>query len=312
MGNEEKQMEMINDVIEGFVAPTLAAAEIPPVEDLPAEAAPVEVPTTEAPPVAVPPVEALPATAMEGEPPPAVPPIEAPPVVPAVALVVPPVVPVAETPEEAVRKENEALRRELVAMADRLGPKEPPPVTPEERDRLIKEAASQVLTFIQSNETFDEVMKDHVHFNALLTAVVNTAVEKSLRLVPTAVTQIVDSQLLLKTAVNDFYRANNDLLVHRKYVGFVSQEVAAKHPDYTLPKLFEETEKEVRTRLKLAPRTPTPEPGPSEVPISNAASIIPRTVDVNPGFVPSSGGGRTGPGGERLSGEEKQIVDLIS
>jgi hypothetical protein len=216
---------------------------------------------------------------------------------------------------EKVKKENEELKKHLEEIAERVIAPKPQPQTEQEiaaqkaeQDRQAK----QILKFLPSDEVFDEVMKDSNNFNALLTTVVNTAVERSLRLMPQIATQLVDQQITLKTVVNDFYTDNKDLVPHKKYVGFVSNEIAAQHPDWGLAQILQETEKEVRNRLRLSRVADNAVPGQTRVQqIERSAA---RTGIVNPGFVPGGGGGRKGSASSdgNLSIQEKDILSLIS
>jgi hypothetical protein len=215
-----------------------------------------------------------------------------------------------------MRRENAELRVYLNEVAERaMEPREQKPKTEEEvaAEKTQKEAQSrQILKFLPDEAVFDEVLKSADSFNALLTSVVNTAVERSLRLVPQVANQLIEQQYTLKEVVREFYQENKDLLDHKKYVGFVSNEVAAKHADWTLPQILEETEKEVRSRLKLNKQVQ------DNTSVVNAGQQNrqpqTRTVEGNPGFVPSGGGGRRGSGsGEgNLTPQEKDIMSLIS
>jgi hypothetical protein len=216
---------------------------------------------------------------------------------------------------EKVKKENEELKKHLEEIAERVIAPKPKPQTEQEvaaskaeQDRQAK----QILKFLPSDEVFDEVMKDSNNFNALLTTVVNTAVERSLRLMPQIATQLVDQQITLKTVVNDFYTDNKDLVPHKKYVGFVSNEIAAQHPDWGLSQILQETEKEVRNRLRLSRVADNAVPGQTRV--QQIERSVARTGIVNPGFVPGGGGGRKGSASSdgNLSIQEKDIMSLIS
>jgi hypothetical protein len=216
---------------------------------------------------------------------------------------------------EKIKKENEELKKHLEEIAERIITPKPKQQTEQEiadakaeKDRQSK----QILKFLPSDEVFDEVMKDSNNFNALLTTVVNTAVERSLRLMPQIATQLVDQQITLKTVVNDFYIDNKDLVPHKKYVGFVSNEIASQHPDWGLTQILQETEKEVRNRLKLSRVADNTALGQTKVQqIERSAA---RTAPVNPGFVPGGGGGRKGSASSdgNLSVQEKDIMSLIS
>lgn len=216
---------------------------------------------------------------------------------------------------EKIKKENEELKKHLEEIAERIIAPKPQPKTEQEiaaqkaeQDRQAK----QILKFLPSDEVFDEVMKDSNNFNALLTTVVNTAVERSLRLMPQIATQLVDQQITLKTVVNDFYTDNKDLVPHKKYVGYVSNEIASQHPEWGLAQILQETEKEVRNRLRLSRVVDNTAPGQTRVQqIERSAA---RTAPVNPGFVPGGGGGRKGSASSdgNLSIQEKDILSLIS
>lgn len=210
---------------------------------------------------------------------------------------------------DMAKRELAEMRALMEEMASKtMEPAQKKSLTPEEQKVQKEKAAKQVLTFLKDDETFDEVMKSSVNFNALLTSVVNTAVAKTVQLIPQISNQYIDTQMTTRLAVRDFYMDNPDLLPHKKYVGFVSNELFAKNPDWDLEKNFQETEKEVRTRLKVQRSAGTTQGRQPQT----GAGI--RTVDANPGFVPSGGsGGRRGSvSTERLSGEDKQIMDLIS
>lgn len=90
--------------------------------------------------------------------------------------------------------------------------------------------------------------------------------EDTLRSIPQIVKSNVVTQTTLKKATEDFYTNNKDLLPFKKAVAQVYEELASENPDWKLGKMFEELEKETRTRLDLqrkatvtnAPVTATP------------------------------------------------------
>jgi len=326
MAEENKELQNeLDDILEGFVPPPSTSSEEPPVE-APVVETPVEQPIVEekgnveegkerpaeTSSEQVPPVvgaeEGKEDHKIDGEPPvtPVVPPVAP------VAPVTPPVVePLVETNEQRLAKENEELRQQMVELAGRVveGPK-PPTKTPEQIEHDRVQAARAVLGFIKNPEQYDEVFKSHENFNALLTSVVNTAVERAIRMIPQVTTQYVDQQFTLRTAASDFYRENEDLLPHKKYVGFITNEVQAEHPDWALPELLTEAEKITRTRLKL-PKPTGGNGGPVQPVQPTGTTRSSRTVE-NPGFTPSGGGGRRGSGASPLTGEAAEINDLIS
>jgi len=242
--------------------------------------------------------------AIEGEPAPA--PIAAP-----VAEVKPPEpAPIEKSEIELMKEENAALKAHIEEIVGKLaGPKEVKPVSEEERAAQVEAAKRQVLQFVDSNETFDTVMSDVKNFNALLTAVVNTSVERSLRMIPQVVTSVVDQTVNMKTAVADFYRANGDLVPHKKYVGFIANEVTAEHPDWQLEAVLVEVENQARGKLRLPKREVIESQQNIPAPMGESTAKA-----NNPGFVPGSGGGgRRGSASSsgNLTKIEKDILDII-
>lgn len=216
---------------------------------------------------------------------------------------------------ELARKELEELRALLSEVAAGHVQPKPKELTPEEKkaeEERQRAEQNRVLPFLKDDATFDEVMKSSTNFNALLTAVVNTAVERTLRIAPQAVTAMIDQRLTLQTAAKEFYEANNDLLPHRRYVGFVTNEVTSAHPDWDLQKVLEETEKEVRVRLKLPRQNGRPASG-AQGTGAGAGEPQRRTPGGNPGFVPGGGGGgRRGSVQDKPTGLAGEVLDLIS
>jgi len=220
-----------------------------------------------------------------------------------------------ETDIERLIRENNELKIHLEELAGRfVNPPQKKLTEEEQRAKQFEDEkrSRQILKFIPDDKAFDEVMGKTDHFNALLTSVVNTAVERSLRLMPQVATSLVDQQVTLKNAVRDFYLDNKDLVPHKKYVGFVSDELSAQHPEWGLDQLLQETEKEVRARLKLS-RPVSNQSQNTETRVQRLNNQGISTV-ANPGFVPSGGGGRrsVASANGNLSKQEKDIVDLIS
>lgn len=287
----------INDVISDTPAPTQDAPDdggAPPADGAPpAEASQEGVKPSSTPPVAEPPKKE-----------------EVPPVASAAgdAGVPPPETPPALTREQELERDNALLRAEVLKFSDKVMGVEPRPATPPVVQPAVQRQP-QMLNFIKDDAMFDETMKSAENMNALLTVVVNTAVENAQRVVPALVAQMVNHQVTLKTATVEFYRKNADLLPHRSFVGFVANEVTAAHPDWDLEKVMDETEKETRRRLILHQ---TASGQVSQDGSSVASPDARRPGPAGPAFVPR-GGGRRGPNdGGSMTAVEKEINDLIS
>lgn len=220
-----------------------------------------------------------------------------------------------KTREQLLEEDNKALRQRLEELAGKIiTPTQPKPMTPEEEKRKKDEQAKQVLRFVPNDEVFDEVMKSADNFNALLTSIVNVAVERSIRIVPQIATQLIDQHFNLKTAVDTFYTENNDLKPHMKYIGFIANEISSQHPDWGLSQILQEVEKEARVKLNI-PKSALSVPGSVTIKNAQTGSTNTNTANnTNPGFVPGGGGSRTGSPSStgNLTKAEKEIVDLIS
>lgn len=148
--------------------------------------------------------------------------------------------------------------------------------------------------FFESDEEYNNSFEKKDVQNKVLSRVATAAAQQILTGLPKVVSNIVKSQVEVTTKVNSFFADNKDLLAHREFVGFVSNDLQGKNPSWTLDKLFGELGKEVRTRIGLAQATKTPLPGKG-------------------GFPPAKGGGARLPGKktETLTSLEKEIDDLI-
>ncbi len=315
---EEKQQTEISDIIEDFLPQTEPPASEPPAEEPPktneegtgnveeGEERTKETPSGQEQTIEPPKEGETQVTPPVGEVPPVTPPVT-PPVEP----------PKQETEVERITRENAELKAHLEEMAAKfVTPPPPRQLTPEQQEaekKRMEQQARQVLKFLPDDTVFDDVMKSSDNFNALLTSVVNTAVERSLRLMPQVATQLVEQQINLKNAVRDFYTDNRDLEPHKKYVGFVANEIAAQHSDWGLTQILQETEKEVRGRLKLA-RAGDNMQAVHVGSVQQTGTIVNRTAPSNPGFVPGGGGGRRGSSSSdgNLTSQEKDIINLIS
>lgn len=221
-----------------------------------------------------------------------------------------------KTELELLKEENAKLLAQMNEIAGRVVAPKPVEKTPEQvrlEEEHQKQQAKQVLAFLPSEEVFDEVLKNKDNFNALLTGVVNAAVERSLRLMPQLATQIVDQKVTMTNIVRDFYTDNKDLVPYKQFVGYTTNEVAAQHPDWTLTQILEETEKVVRDRLKMGRVAEAAAEVNTQQQTQGQTGNV-RTAGNNPGFVPGGGGGRRGTTSSdgNLSAEAKDIMSLIS
>ncbi len=216
-------------------------------------------------------------------------------------------------PEPTEPTEIEILKAqnaELMAMirAQSAEPAQPAPGQPAPGQPATP--VEEVFQFVKVDDDIDAVLKSADSFNKFASGLVYKAVEQALMRLPDVVIPMARSQVAYMTSIQDFYRANPDLYQYKEYCGAVANELASKDPSLQLTKLLENTEKEVRSRLKLkkaaldggtAPARP---PGP-------AASASPDAPPANPGFVPSGPGGRPRPApASQTTGVSQEILDL--
>jgi len=259
-------------------------------------------PEPPAPPVETPPAEP-PAPPSE---PPVEPPVEppTPPVEPPAEPPVPPAVPPAEPPApEPTELELERARNvELMKMVS--GAQKPSPGAAPEPPAPIVDG---VFKFVEKDEDIDKVLKTPEAFNTFMTGVVVKAVEGALRKLPEVVIPMARNQVSIMSTIQDFYQSNKDLLQYKEFVGYVANEISAKRPELSLAELLDESEKEVRTRLKLKKAA---EAGVMP-PIAPAPGAPPPAAAPTPGFVPTNPGSRPAPAGARADALDKLSNEIM-
>jgi hypothetical protein len=303
-------MIMSDDVIaevNEFVSDEPAPPEVTPPEVTPPEVppeTPPEVPP-ETPP-AVPPM--VDPTKLPPETPPEVPPIVPPVTPPEVPPVVPPVVP-PETPPTLTREQEleqalAAQRVELEELAKRVVTPSAEPLPRDEKGNVVSPPPTPppVFQFVKDDAEFDDALRSPENFNKLLTGVMFKSVESVMRAVPKLVMNLADQQITTRSAIQEFYANNKDLIPSKAYVGMVADELVAKNPDWKLDKLMGELGKEVRGRLKLT----APGAGPTP------PARTPAGGDTPPAFAGAGRAGGRGGGGANESPLQKDIDNLIS
>lgn len=149
-------------------------------------------------------------------------------------------------------------------------PQETPPV----------ETSSGVIEILGEDESLDDVLNDRESFvkwaQGFAQRVIQSGTQSYATRLPGVIAPQVRQIIDLNRAVDEFYTNNEDLRPVRSTVGAIGRELATKHPEWSLPQLFEESGKRARKLLKM------PEPGKSTG----------RKKKVNPSFAKTKGGGR--------------------
>lgn len=184
---------------------------------------------------------------------------------------------------------------------EEVKPTEEKPAETVEKPKPAELAELQPGTFVENDEDIDKALGDTASFNALLQKVAAYAVENVLSAVPKLVVSLSDQQIVFRQAAKEFWDNNKDLLDKRSFVSFVTNELAAKHPEWSLEELFTETEKEVRKKLNI----------PKQGVVTSTPAGQGRVVDNAPAFLDARG---ARPGRERrpVNTVTQEIEDLIS
>lgn len=271
------------------------------------EPAPEPTPQAEPPSSDAPPAE-TPATPPPSPEPVEPPKVESQPTPPEPSAVVPTSAPTAD-PRDA---EIEALRAQVIELSKRVAvaPIPTPPAAELPQAPAPQAATTQGPTetsaapimFFKNEEEVDAALRDAGSFNAFLNRfyqtireqmaneIINKAVERTTQIVPEVSAQVSANQVSMLSSIKAWYDANPDLLPFREFCGVIAKEVAARNPNLTIEKALEETEKEVRSRLRLV------KPSSVQPPVNAGAPAS------SPGFTP---GGRSG------ASAQPPIVDKV-
>ena len=216
------------------------------------------------------------------------------------------VVSAAETDEVTQLKARLEAYQEMVVGTPAVAPAESAAVS-----AAVLEYMEQA--FVADEAALDEALKTPENFNSFLNksfkafmeansqGLTRGAVNTALLELPNVTAEVVKGQLNLYNLVKDFYAVNEDLNPHREYVGMISNKLASENPTWTTAQLLQETEKEVRDKLRIV----------------KGAIAAPEVVPVGPGPSPpafaSPGGARVNaPAGPQLTELERDVADIIS
>jgi len=114
------------------------------------------------------------------------------------------------------------------------------------------------LDFI-GDDDLDEITSSKNGLNTLLNRVYKAGVgagtklgsEKVLRSIPEIVQKNIKAQSSIQAARETFFKNNEDLQPYTQVVAESFNKAVGEHPDFTMEKLLQETEKEARRRLNL-------------------------------------------------------------
>ena len=144
---------------------------------------------------------------------------------------------------------------------------------------------------VASDEELSDVMTDAEKFNAKLDEALGKAVAVAIQAIAPVSNRVVTEQLQRNNAVLRFWWKNDDIAQYHQFVGSVTEEVEAAHPDWNLMQLLEEAGKESRARLTkmgyIGVNAGTPSAAPSVAPSPAPARPAPALpVRVTAGGAP--------------------------
>lgn len=161
----------------------------------------------------------------------------------------------------------------------------------------ITEKGNQVvrdLVPFVSDEVYEKALTDPQELNVLLNQVYDQAVSYMTQNIPQLVGTMINQQTSMQGMVDNFYKENEDLLPMKSYVGFVANEIAAKHPEWEYEQLFGEVATEVRKRVNISKK---------------ASRVEDDAKEQRPAFAKKPTGRQNV--GKRLSELESDMADLM-
>ena len=199
--------------------------------------------------------------------------------------------PTTDAPEEEsdgdkeLREELERLRGQVEELS---GPKTSAPKT----SAPTTEAPIEEHDFI-GDADLDDLTRDPKEFNKLLNKVYAQGVTNARKLssesassLPGVIESTVQTQQIMKTAVDEFYKSNKDLEPFKKVVGIVYGEKAQELSGKDLIEILNETAIETRRRLELkAPKVESKPKVKTQLPRKKGSHI--RTTSDEPKGVES-------------------------
>ena len=89
-------------------------------------------------------------------------------------------------------------------------------------------------------------------FNEVLHRVFNKAVERALQMVPHVLPSLLKFAADLKNIEDSYTKANPDLVEHKERLKELIGITSSEHPDWDIPKIVEESGKDLRKELQIS------------------------------------------------------------
>jgi len=194
------------------------------------------------------------------------------------------------TQEEMLAAQVEALQAELQSLAafqhsqqstevpanvQMVQPEAPQQETPTVEANVPQQpapqpqAAAEVLPLVQAEE-YDRLFAEPEVMNTVLNRTMHVAANQVLQHIPAIVQNIAREQLVLQSSIEEFYKQNEDLRPVSNYVGVVANDVVAKHADWNLAQVLDESAKVVRAKMRLNKKLESDAPAVAKTPTARA------------------------------------------
>ena len=122
-------------------------------------------------------------------------------------------------------------------------------------DTIKFDSIPDIVTDFVGDANIDDIVSDKKLFNEVLFKVAQATRENTiqtmLRSVPQIIAKQTENQSVIKSAVDEFFGANEDLKPVRKYLGAVANQIYSESPGKKLAEILDEAAVKTRTLLGL-------------------------------------------------------------
>lgn len=157
----------------------------------------------------------------------------------------------------SIEEDNRILREKLNEMArmvqqGKVAPSPTPAPEPEpepEPERVVK--GTTPLEFITKEEADLLIDRPDEIMPKILNRVFEAGRETVFREMQPYIIRMISDQVNVLKKVENFYNQNSDLADYKDFVALVGNSIEQEHPDWTIDKVYDETAKVARERLRL-------------------------------------------------------------
>lgn len=171
------------------------------------------------------------------------------------------------------------LVEQVKALTTKVTELSTPKKDPEKKDPEKKEDAVLGLGFFKDKAEYEAAFEKPEVMSEVMGRVATSAVQTVLKTIPQVISNTVKAQIEVQTRISDFFKENKELEAHKEFIGYVSNDLSGKNPDWTLKKLFEELPKEVKKRIGLKENVKPGGKTPAQPPKKGGARVPAEKTD---------------------------------